>query len=203
MRRAVLIDAGIRLWGVPRVFAAAVALSLVAAADRNIRVDAYRACGRSVEPVALTQREGLIAHLEALEPDAHPGDALGAFLAAVSKTGDLLDAVVITGEDAAADRAFQQAIAALASARALAGHRQPRGPLPPGLLGSPAEEGPLRGPGRTWKGCCRRQAARSPRLLDTAALGLPAILQQEAVPAVVVPSARRSPPGLGGAGAPD
>jgi hypothetical protein len=42
--RAVLIDAGIRLWGVPRVFAAAVALSLVAVSDRRIRVDAYRAC---------------------------------------------------------------------------------------------------------------------------------------------------------------
>ena len=107
-RRAVLIDAGIRLWGVPRVFAAAVALSLVAATDRNIRVEAYRACGRSVEPVTLTRREGLLAHLEALEPDAHPGDALPAFLAAVSKDGDLTDAVIVTGEDVAADRAFQR-----------------------------------------------------------------------------------------------
>ena len=78
--RALLIDAGIRLWGVPRVFAAAVGLSLVAGSDRNICVDAYRACGRSVEPVDLTQREGLIEHLEALEADAHPGDALGGVL---------------------------------------------------------------------------------------------------------------------------
>jgi len=33
-RRAVLIDAGIRLWGVPRVFATAVALSLAATTER-------------------------------------------------------------------------------------------------------------------------------------------------------------------------
>ena len=111
--RAVLIDAGIRLWGVPRVFATAVALSLVATADRHIRVDAYRACGRTVEPVTLTRREGLVAHLEALETDAHPGDALPAFAAALPERGQLADAVVVTGEEAAADRPFQQALAAL------------------------------------------------------------------------------------------
>jgi hypothetical protein len=112
--RAVLIDAGIRLWGVPRVFATAVALSLVATADRHIRVDAYRACGRTVAPVTLTRREGLIAHLEALETDAHPGDALPAFAAALPERGQLADAVVVTGEEAAADRPFQQALAATA-----------------------------------------------------------------------------------------
>ena len=52
--RAVLIDAGIRLWGIPRIFATAVVLSLVATTDRKICVDAFRACGRSVESVTLT-----------------------------------------------------------------------------------------------------------------------------------------------------
>ena len=108
--RAVLIDAGIRLWGIPRVFATAVALTLAATSDRNIRIDAYRACGRKVEQVSLTQREGLIAHLEALEPEVHPGDAIEAFLAAVSKQGDLVDAVVVTSEDVVEDLHFQQAI---------------------------------------------------------------------------------------------
>ncbi len=179
--RAVLIDAGIRLWGVPRVFAAAVALSLAATTDRNIRVDAYRACGRSVEPVTLTQREGLIAHLEALEPDAHPGDALAAFLTAVTKQGDLIDAVIVTGEEVAADHAFQQAIAALE--------------VPALLLATVNREGRFR-----LASCSARhtRVLREARLdldkllaapsrpvatlLDAAATALPAILRQKPFP---------------------
>ncbi len=180
-RRAVLIDAGIRLWGVPRVFAAAVALSLVAAADRNIRVDAYRACGQAVEPVTLTRREGLLAHLEALEPDAHPGAALAAFLAAISKGGDLMDAVLVTAEEAAADRGFQRAIAALE--------------LPALLLATVNREGRFRliSCGLRHKKVLREAhldlekllAAPSrptTRLLDTAAAALAAILRQEPFP---------------------
>jgi hypothetical protein len=179
--RAVLIDAGIRLWGVPRVFAAAVALSLVATADRNIRVHAYRSRGRSVEPVTLTRRVGLIAHLEALEPDAHPGEALAAFLTAIAKEGDLMDAVVVTSEDAAADRAFQQAIAALE--------------VPALLLATVNREGRFRLAlcgGRHRKvlreACLdlERLLAAPSRpvvgLLDTAAAALPAILQQKPFP---------------------
>ena len=157
------------------------ALSLAATTDRNIRVDAYRACGRSVEPVTLTQREGLIAHLEALEPDAHPGDALAAFLAAVTKQGDLMDAVIVTGEEVAADRAFQQAIAALE--------------VPALLLATVNREGRFR-----LASCSARhtRVLREARLdldkllaapsrpvatlLDAAAAALPAILRQKPFP---------------------
>ena len=177
--RAVLIDAGIRLWGVPRVFATAVALSLAATSDRNIRVEAYRACGRSVEPVNLTHHKGLIAHLEALEPDTHPGNALAAFLAAASK-GDLADAVVVTSEDVAADRAFQQAITAIQ--------------VPALLLATVNREGRFR-----LVSCGRhRKVLREARLdldkllaspgrpaaalLNTSALALPVILGQKPFP---------------------
>ena len=111
--RAVLIDAGIRLWGVPRVFATAVALAMAATADRRIQVDVYRAQGREVVPVDFTRREGLIEHLGALTPDAHPGNALAPFLAAVSARGPQADVVVVTGEDVAADADFRRALAAL------------------------------------------------------------------------------------------
>jgi hypothetical protein len=178
--RGVLIDAGIRLWGVPRVFAAAVALSLAASSDRNVRVHTFRASGRSVEPVVLTRREGLIAHLEALEPDAHPGDALAAFLAVLAKEGDLLDAVVVTSEDVAADRGFQRAIATLKS--------------PALLLATVSREGRFR-----LASCGRqRKILREARLdldellappgrpkatlLDAGAMALPAILRQRPFP---------------------
>ena len=39
--RAVLLDSGIRLWGVPRVFATAVGMALAAAAQRNVRTDVF------------------------------------------------------------------------------------------------------------------------------------------------------------------
>ena len=194
-----LIDAGIRLWGVPRVFATAVALSLAATTDRNIRVDAFRACGRSVEPVTLTRREGLIAHLEALEPDAHPGDALPAFSAAAAEAqradgcrgGDRRRG----GRGSRVPASDRRARSALA----LAGHRQPRGPIPPGLVRRAAHEGRSRGPAGSGQAA---GAAKPPGYAAARRCGVGASRnpQAEAVPAVVVASAGRFPPGLGGAG---
>ena len=64
--RAVLVDAGLRIWGIPRVFATAVALALAAGGSRNVRVDVYRAKGRKVVPADLTRREGLIRRREGI-----------------------------------------------------------------------------------------------------------------------------------------
>lgn len=110
--RAVLLDAGLRTWGVPRVFITAVGLALAATGSRQIEVDVFRAEGRDVAPVDLISREGLIRHLQALEPEAHPGEALPAFLSAVEEKGDLSEVVLVTGEDVAADADFQRALAA-------------------------------------------------------------------------------------------
>src|SRR5690606_38087023 len=43
--RLVLLDVGIRMWGVPRVFATAVAMALSAASERDFTVSSYRADG--------------------------------------------------------------------------------------------------------------------------------------------------------------
>ena|GEM_PF-1791699 len=77
--RAVLLDVGIRSWGVPRVFATSVALALAATSDRRAPCVVYRARGFAAEPVDLSRREGLVQHLAALEPDLHPGAALKTF----------------------------------------------------------------------------------------------------------------------------
>ncbi len=108
--RALLIDAGIRLWGVPRVFATAVALALAATGDRRADVAAFRPQGDRVVPVDLTSRKGLVEHLAVLRPEAHPGDALPAFLSAADESGEPADAVLITGEDVLDDRRFERAI---------------------------------------------------------------------------------------------
>lgn len=111
--RTVLLDSGIRLWGVPRVFAAAVGMALTAGAQRNVRTDIFRAAGAGVVPVSFADRAGLVAHLETLEPEAHPGASLAAFAATASLEAGLLDSVIVTGEDVAADHDFQRSLAAL------------------------------------------------------------------------------------------
>ena len=111
--RAVLLDSGIRVWGVPRVFATAVGMALAAGAQRNVRTDVFRAADDTVAGVSLADRAGVLAHLEKLEPDAQPGRSLAAFARAASAEEGLLDAVIVPAEDVAADHDFQQSLAAL------------------------------------------------------------------------------------------
>jgi hypothetical protein len=112
-RRAILLDAGIRMWGVPRVFAAAVALALAATNDPRAELSAFRATsdGR-VESVDLMTRRGVEAHLGHLETRAHPGAALAPFFNRLASTDDgddsqhPTDAILVTHADVLADPAF-------------------------------------------------------------------------------------------------
>jgi hypothetical protein len=107
-QRAVLLETGIRSWGVPRVFATAVALALVATGDRHTELQVYRAKGNRIQPVDLTTRAGLVEHLAALEPDLHPGEALHAFQKEIVKCDQAAEPVLITTDDVASDRPFRQ-----------------------------------------------------------------------------------------------
>ncbi len=111
LSRSILIDVGIRMWGIPRVFAAAVALALAATTDRHVPVDVYRAKGSAVESVDLTTRQGLIEHLAQLTEDAHPGRAVAAWLEASRPSFDATDRIIVTSVEAAADRTFQECLA--------------------------------------------------------------------------------------------
>ncbi|MCC6738130.1 MAG: hypothetical protein IT452_03730 [Planctomycetia bacterium] len=112
-RRAILVDAGIRMWGVPRVFAAAVSLALAATADRFTSVSAFRPSDDGLEPVDLTAREGLVSLLESLRPEPVPAGALGAFLGRMEAVEGPLDAILVTHEDVLADPEFSGALARL------------------------------------------------------------------------------------------
>jgi hypothetical protein len=174
--RAVLLDSGLRLWGVPRVFATAVGMALAAGAQRNVRTDVFRAAGECAVPVSLADRAGVVAHMEALEPDVQPGMSLAAFAAAASYEAGLLDAVIVTGEEVAADHDFQRSLAAVE--------------LPSLLLATVSREGRFRlvSQGRRGRKLLReatldlekllaRPSRRQTQLIDpTAAAGLPAIL---------------------------
>ncbi len=107
---SLFLDSGIRMWGIPRVFATAVSLALMASADRHTALTAYRAHGKQVEDVDLLSREGLIRHLEALEPNVHPGEALAAFSDAIGE-GENISPILVTTEEVLNDASFQQALA--------------------------------------------------------------------------------------------
>ena len=111
-----LLDSGVRLWGWPRVFATAAALALAARDRGPLTVRAWRAHGRELQPVDLTTRAGLTAHLAALEITAHPGDALPAFRRELAAAGADGPAILITHPDVLPDPDFQLALAAAAGA---------------------------------------------------------------------------------------
>lgn len=114
-RRCILIDAGVRMWGAPRVFAAGVALALCATADRRATLEVHRARKDGVVAVNPLSREGLVSHLEALEAAPHPGAALPAWVDVLSSAPaeTLSDLVLVTHEDVTLDPAFLACLPAL------------------------------------------------------------------------------------------
>ena len=61
LARSILIDVGIRMWGVPRVFATSAALALLATTDHHAVATVYRA-GTRIQEADLTTRHGLTEH---------------------------------------------------------------------------------------------------------------------------------------------
>lgn len=107
-RRTVLLDAGIRSWGLPRVFSTAVALAYAATADSAAPTLFFRADGSNIQPVDLSTREGLIEHLSVLTTDLHPGGAMQRFAEALQADEEQIvqQPLVITSDDAYSDAEF-------------------------------------------------------------------------------------------------
>lgn len=109
-RRLVLIDCGLRMWGLPRVFGTAAAMALAVSRDRNAETKVYRPRGAHLDVVDLATREGLVSHLAALEPESHPGEALPLLLRLVNDEMPVNEAVLITCHEVLEDKAFQQSL---------------------------------------------------------------------------------------------
>lgn len=107
------LDCGIRMWGVPRFYATAVALALVANADEHTAIKAFRADGARLVDVNLLTREGIVEHLECLQAELHPGEALKSLMAKLNPDQES-NPVLITTDDVVHDKAFQEALAAQA-----------------------------------------------------------------------------------------
>ncbi|HAM70553.1 MAG TPA: hypothetical protein DCM86_02805 [Verrucomicrobiales bacterium] len=106
---ALLLDSGLRLWGIPRVFATAAALAIVAADPRSPSVKAWRAHGTGLSPVDLLDRTSLTHHLGELEVDVHPGEALEALCEALAEEGTAdTQSILVTHPDVLADPDFRR-----------------------------------------------------------------------------------------------
>ncbi|QDU75590.1 hypothetical protein Pan97_26240 [Bremerella volcania] len=110
---SLFLDCGIRMWGVPRFYATAVALALVANAEEYTVVRAFRADGVHLKEVDLLTRDGIVEHLQCLQAELHPGGGLKA-LAAKLNPEEESNPVLITTHDVAHDKSFQEALAAQA-----------------------------------------------------------------------------------------
>jgi hypothetical protein len=98
--RAILIDAGIRMWGLPRLFATAAALAFAAQSGRAGKVDFFRASDDFAEPIELLSRSGVAEHLAALEPDLHPAAALADFLKRIASDDLSTEPILLTSQQA-------------------------------------------------------------------------------------------------------
>ena len=76
-QRVMVLDSGIRMWGIPRAISTALGLALVAGTDDSIDLATFASQQIRLESVDLTSRAGVVDHLKRLEPDLHVGRSLG------------------------------------------------------------------------------------------------------------------------------
>lgn len=108
---AILLDSGLRMWGLPRAFATATALAMIANGGGLRSLRAWRAHRHGIVPVDLLSQASLREHLSVLEPEIHPGDALQMFRD-VLEGRDHLQSVLITHSDTLRDSRFRKKLAA-------------------------------------------------------------------------------------------
>lgn len=92
--RWILLDNGLRLWGVPRLRALAVALAVIAAAPPHTPCRIYAPLQEEIKPLTLSRRTGLIHALSLLNPHLSPEPYLEQVVALTG--GRAGDAVLIT-----------------------------------------------------------------------------------------------------------
>ncbi|HZN36652.1 MAG TPA: hypothetical protein VFB80_22640, partial [Pirellulaceae bacterium] len=180
-QRRLLLDAGLRTWGVPRIFVAAVGLAVAAKTDAAIRVEAFRAADGAAAPVDLNSADGLKQHLAALDHRLHPAASVASLSRAESDDPEMeSDLIVVTTDDTLADADF---------------HRELRAAEVSGLfLASVSRDGRFELAQKGLRGSkviCRakfdldevlKPRPKSQKLLDPARGDLPAFLQEPEPP---------------------
>ena len=108
--RTIVLDSGIRTWGVPRVYITATALAMMATADASTTLEIFRLEKDQCEPIELATREGLIEHLSSLSPHLRPTDALEHLAARLDDMEEETECTFITTEATMTDAEFRRQI---------------------------------------------------------------------------------------------
>lgn len=108
--RPVLIDTSLPMWGIPKLYATAMALALHVGAEDMLTIQCFRANGSDVDEVPLGSRQDIADQLAALSPTEHAGAALPAFEAKLSACKATTEPVLITTSDTLASHTFRYAL---------------------------------------------------------------------------------------------
>lgn len=116
-RRPVAIESGIRCWGDTRVRLAALALAIAASEERRGEtvVDFSVVHDEQFVEQNFSDRDGLISHLETLEPSVHPGHAIARWFEELRNPSNeeesiLSEPMILMSADSDADPEFRESI---------------------------------------------------------------------------------------------
>lgn len=118
-QRIMVLDSGIRMWGIPRAIAAALGLAMVAGSDPLTEVETYVGVDRELISADLTTRDGLVQQMKVLHPDLHLGACLPELAnkceefeqAHATDQNDPVDRILITSPEAIEDPEFSLQLA--------------------------------------------------------------------------------------------
>jgi len=97
--RSVLIDCSLPMWGLPRLYATAVALALHLTSDRQTAIRSFRTEHTKLVPCPLDSLTAVSAHLEALGSLAAPTELLTEFAERAGEQQPSAEPVLITTRD--------------------------------------------------------------------------------------------------------
>jgi len=114
-QRIVLLDSGLRMWGVPRFLGTSVALAFAGQAQAsNGQTEnpftAYTASGTELTAIDLSQRRGIVAHLKTLRPELDPRASFPQLETSLCEFEETPEVVVVTSPEALSDPEFRSSI---------------------------------------------------------------------------------------------
>ena len=108
--RAVLIDNSLPMWGIPKLYATAMAMALCADSHTNLKAECYRADGDQLVRVSFSSRDAVTEQLTSLATVEHSGAAISAFEDAVLRQSHSAEPVIITTGDVLECSGFKRAL---------------------------------------------------------------------------------------------
>ena len=107
-RRMIFVDTGIRMWGIPRVYACGAALAFAMRQDATQEVIVYTPRGDQVIAADIASRDGVIGLMSRLTPEPDPGRSMARLLAELA--GEDVELIMITTGRVWADPEFRTTI---------------------------------------------------------------------------------------------